>query len=184
MIEIKSYVKEKYNLSNYQIAQLTFVFKNLSSELSKILIMGILFHNHLKIYFFALTLMCLLRSFSGGIHFYTYRSCLATSIIYMWCIIFPLSNIVLPLYAQLLLLLLCIILCYTIGPVLSKYRTHFPEKQLYFCRNITCLIIFVYTIFMYVIPENPYFTAGFWMIILHSLQLLVAKIIKKGESTQ
>lgn len=37
---------------------------------------------------------------------------------------------------------------------------------------------------MYIIPENPYFAAGFWMIILHSLQLFVAKIRKKGENVQ
>lgn len=82
------------------------------------------------------------------------------------------------------LLTVCIMSCYSIGPVLSKYRTHFPRKQLYFCRNITCLNIFMYALILYIIPENPYLTAGVWMIILHSLQLFVAKIQKKGETTQ
>ena len=94
------------------------------------------------------------------------------------------SKILLPLYVQLLLLTVCIMSCYSIGPVLSKYRTHFPRKQLYFCRNITCLNIFMYALILYIIPENPYLTAGVWMIILHSLQLFVAKIQKKGEITQ
>lgn len=178
---IEKYIKEKYGLSNYQMAQLAFVFKTCFSELSKILIMGILFHNQLKLYIFILLLMCFLRSFSGGIHFYTYRGCLIMSILYMWSVIKIFSNISLPLYAQLFLLLICLIICYAIGPVLSKYRTNFPEKQLHFCRNITCLIIFIYAIVMYIIPENPYFRAGFWMIIFHSLQLSLAKIRKKGD---
>ena len=85
---------------------------------------------------------------------------------------------------QLLLLTACIIVCYVTGPVLSKYRIAFPKKQLYFSRNITCLIIFLYTILMYIIPKNPYFIAGVWMVILHSLQLIVAKITNKGDSIQ
>ena len=48
MDRIKIYIKDKYGLSNYQMAQLTFVIKSTSSELSKILLMGIAFQNHLK----------------------------------------------------------------------------------------------------------------------------------------
>lgn len=42
----------------------------------------------------------------------------------------------------------------------------------------------MYALILYIIPENPYLAAGVWMIILHSLQLFVAKIQKKGETTQ
>ena len=184
MNRIKGYIKEKYGLSNYQVAQLVFVFKTATSELSKILIMGVLFHNNLKLYAFLLLIMCSLRTFSGGLHFSTYNRCLLASTIYIGSIIYIFSTITLPLYILLFLLTHCIIACYTIGPVLSIYRTNFPIKQLYFCRNITCFIIFIYTIIMYIIPENSYLVAGFWMIILHSLQLYVAKIRKKGESRQ
>ncbi|MCM1187432.1 MAG: accessory gene regulator B family protein [Lachnoclostridium sp.] len=184
MSRISNYIKDKYGLSNYQIAQLTFVFKSTTSELSKILIMGIIFHNHLKQYIFLLLLMCFLRTFSGGIHFYTYKKCLTASTLYIWSIIAVFSNIAVPLFVQLFLLFACIVACYKVGPILSKYRTHFPEKQLYICRNITCLTIFIYTIAMYIIPKNLYCMSGFWMIILHSLQLFVAKIQMKGEYMQ
>ncbi|MDE6914305.1 MAG: accessory gene regulator B family protein [Lachnospiraceae bacterium] len=180
-MRIKQCLKERYHLSNYQIAQIAFFFKNIFSELSKIFIMGVLFHRHLKMYLFLLFLMCLLRSFSGGIHFYTYRSCLAGSVTYMWIALYALPHIALPKYIQLSLLLVCVITCYYVGPVLSKYRTNFPQKRLYYCRNVTCLIIGTYAFIMCVIPENPYIILGFWMIILHSLQLIVAKIRKKGE---
>lgn len=181
---IKNYLTCKYGLSNYQIAQLAFIVKSTSSELSKILLMGVLFYKHLKLYVFLLLLMCCIRTFSGGFHFYTYWGCLIASTIYIGSIITVLSRLTPPLYARLFLLAICIIVCYAIGPVLSIYRTNFPEKQLYICRNITCFIIFIYAITMYIIPENPYFSAGFWMIILHSLQLFVAKIRQKGELTK
>lgn len=182
MNRIKEYLKRKYGLSNYQVAQLAFVFKTASAELSKILIMGIIFHSNLKLYTFLLIIMCSLRTFSGGLHFSTYTRCLLASSMYIGSIISILAQITLPMYVRLFLLTFAIIACYTIGPVLSKYRTHFPERQLYLCRNITCFIIFIYTIIMYIIPENSYLVAGFWMIILHSLQLYVAKIRKKGEN--
>lgn len=184
MNKIQLYIKEKYNLSNYQIAQLTFVFNNTFSELSKIIIMGILFHDHLSLFVFLLLQMCSLRVFSGGLHFYTYAKCLLASILYIGVIIVILSRIILPLWLRLFLSIICMILCYITGPILSKYRNFFPTKQLYFCRNITCLIIFTYSLIMYIIPDNHYLNTGVWMIILHSLQLLVAKIQKKGETKQ
>ena len=62
MDKIKIYIKDKYGLSNYQMAQLTFVIKSTSSELSKILLMGIAFQNHLKLYIFLLIIMCFLKN--------------------------------------------------------------------------------------------------------------------------
>ena len=109
MNRIKKYIKDKYGLSNYQTAQLAFVFKTVSSEFSKILIMGIIFHNYLKLYAFLLVIMCFLRTFSGGLHFYTYNKCLLASTIYIGVIIYILSKISLPLYVGLILMTLCII---------------------------------------------------------------------------
>ncbi len=53
-----------------------FLFKTLASEISKIIIMGILFHEHITLYFFALFVMIFLRTSMGGLHFYTYAGCL------------------------------------------------------------------------------------------------------------
>lgn len=83
MKTFKQLLKEKYHLSNYQIAQLTFLSKTVFSELSKILIMGVIFHKQLPLYFFSLLIMLVLRCSTGGLHFYTYVGCLTTSIIYM-----------------------------------------------------------------------------------------------------
>lgn len=179
---IKKYLKDKYYLSNYQIAQLCFLFKTLFSEISKIIIMGILLHNHLPAYFFSLFVMLFLRCSTGGLHFYTYAGCLLTSILYITLSIRILPNISLPVYLQLLLLLLCIGICYRIGPIVSKYRPT-PSQQLFVRgRNTTCTFIFIYALAIYIIPANHLMTAGFWTIILHSLQLIVAKIRQKGDT--
>lgn len=181
---IKNRLKEKYQLSNYQIAQIAFLFKTLLSELSKMLIMGILFHNQLTLYLFVLFVMLFLRCSTGGLHFYTYWGCLASSIIFVGLALLILPLITLPIYIQLLLLLICILVCNFVGPVVSKYRPT-PSKELYTRgKNTTCMFIFIYSLVLYIIPENAYLTVGFWTIILHSLQLIAAKIRKKGEYTK
>lgn len=180
MSTVKLFLKEKYNLSNYQIAQLVFLLKTLSSELSKMLIMGILFHKHLSLYLFALLIMLCLRCTTGGLHFYTYFSCLAASILYLWLAVVLLPNFILTKTFQLASLLLSLLTCYYCAPVPSKYRPEYSQSLINRCRNIVCSFIFIYTLILYIIPENQYLQVGFWVIILHSLQLLVAKIQKKG----
>lgn len=184
MEKIKKSIKDKYHLSNYQIAQLCFLVKTLFSELSKIIIMGMLFHNHLPAYFFSLFAMLFLRCSTGGLHFYTYAGCLMMSILYITLSILVLPNISLPVYMQLFLLLICMILCYSIGPVVSKYRPT-PSSQLFVRgRNFTCTFIFIYALALYIIPANHLMTVGFWTIILHSLQLIAAKIHQKGGTVK
>lgn len=181
MKTIKKHLQETYHLSNYQIAQLIFLFKTTISELSKIIIMGILFYNQLGSYVFALFVMLFLRCSTGGLHFYTYIGCLSTSIIYMWLAVLVFPSISLPAFIRLPLLLTCIVSCYIIGPVVSKYRPK-PSTRLFVRgRNTTCLFIFVYALVQYIIPDTPILRAGLWVIILHSLQLAIAKIRKKGE---
>lgn len=181
---IRNHLKKKYQLSNYQIAQIAFLFKTLFSELSKMLIMGILFHNQLTLYLFVLFVMLFLRCSTGGLHFYTYWGCLVSSITFVGLALLILPRITLPIYVQLLLLLICIFVCNFVGPVVSKYRPT-PSKELYARgKNTTCMFIFIYSLVLYIIPGNAYITVGFWTIILHSLQLIAAKIRKKGEYTK
>ena len=184
MESIKKYLKENYHLSNYQVAQLAFLTKTIFSELSKIVIMSFLFHKQFSTYAFALFIMLFLRSSTGGLHFYTYGGCLLTSILYIWLAVVALPKLMMPPYIQVVFLLISILTCYFVGPVVSKYRPTPSPQHAKRCRNITCIFIFIFTLLLYIIPDNPYMITGFWIIILHSLQLLVAKIQKKGDYTE
>ena len=93
MNNFKANIKQKYNISNYQAEQIIFVIKSLGSELSKMLIMGILFRNEILLFLFQLIFMCFLRSFSGGFHFYSYWSCLLASVLYMRSLIWKIKVI-------------------------------------------------------------------------------------------
>lgn len=175
----KHILKKKYQLSNYQIAQLTFLFKTLFSEFSKILIMGIIFYKNFPLYIFALIIMLILRCSTGGIHFYTYTNCFIASLAFLILAVIVFPKISLPLYIQIFLLIICILICHSIGPIPSKYRPaytdHFEQK----CKVTISIFIFFYVLFLYIIPNSKYSITGFWIIILHSLQLILAKYIRK-----
>ena len=180
MESIKRQIKEKYHLTNYQVSLVAFLAKTLGSELSKMLIMGILFRDQLPLYLWALFIMMLLRCSTGGLHFYTYPACLLGSTIYLGLCVLILPRLLLPKYLQLLFLAGSLLICYRIGPVTSKYRPDpLPAGAKKF-RNFTCFTIFLYALFLYIMPQNSFIAVGFWVIILHSLQLSAAKIRKKG----
>jgi len=181
METFKKRLKENYHLTNYQVAQIFFLFKTLGSELSKMILMGILFHSKFSLYLFALFIMVFLRSSMGGLHFYTYVSCLAASVFFLWLPLYPLSYITVGLPLRLLTLFVCILICNIIGPIISKYRPDVCKELFPRCKKFVTIFIIFYAALMYIIPENQYLTVGYWVIILNSLQLIVAKIRKKGE---
>lgn len=180
MDKVKTHLKETYHLTGYQAAQVIFLFKSLFSEFSKMLIMGILFHQHLPEYFFALFVMLFLRCTTGGIHFYTYWGCLLMSISYVGSSILVLPWIPLVLPIKVAFLIGAMNTCFIIGPIASKYRPEAPQKQITRFRILSSGFILLYTIVMTIFPQVAILNIGFWVIIMHSLQLIVAKILKKG----
>ena len=154
MESIRQYLRTVHHLSSYQIAQIFFLFKTLGSEFSKMLIMGILFHDRFLEYLFALGIMLCLRCSTGGLHFYTYFGCLATSILYLWLSLYIMPLFTAPVYVYLIILTLCVLICYFIGPVTSKYRPPSTPEKDKGCRTFICGFIFIYALFLYIIPEN------------------------------
>lgn len=177
---IRKYLKNKYQIGGYKIAQIEYLIKAVFSELSKMIIIGCLLRDRLTLYLFALCMMLYLRCSTGGLHFYTYLGCLASTFLYIWLAVALLPNILLPSYIQTFALLICMVICYITGPVTSKYRPQPSPQRSRHCIYVTCSGIFLYALILYIIPASPFAAVGFWVIILHSLQLLAAKIQKKG----
>ena len=180
MKNINTYLTGKYHLSKYQVAQVVFLLKTILSELSKLLIMAILFHRQIIYYLFGLFIIIFLRCTMGGLHFYKYSQCLLVSIIYLWLSVIILPNILIYKYVKIILMIFSILICYYIGPIPSKYRHQYSKQYLTKMRLFTSKFIFLYSLILYIIPTSTFLTVGFWIIILHSLQLVIAKILLKG----
>lgn len=175
------FFEKNYGFSDYQIAQLAHLTKTILSEISKLFIMCFFFLNELDIYAVSIIILLFMRTSTGGLHCKTYFTCLVSSSLYMLlCIkVFPLFPT--PLYLQLFLLICCMIINYKLGPVTSD--THFPltEQRIKKGRLRAAFIIFIFSVILYVIPECKYIPACFWIIIVHSLQLIYAKIRRKEK---
>lgn len=173
-------LKEQYEFSDYQVAQLEYLGKTLLSEFSKFLIMGIFFRRQLSVYLFAVVVMVLLRTATGGIHCRKYVSCFLVTFSYLFLALTILPGIPINKVFQLILLFLCMLCNYYIGPVTSQVHVALGNRLVKRVKIQAFLVIFFYLTLTYIIPESPYITAGFWIIILHTLQLSAARIIKKG----
>lgn len=179
MTSMHEFLKEQYQFSDFQIAQLQYTWKTFSSEFSKLLIMGLIFRHILGRYVFAVAIMMLLRTATGGLHCKKYISCFFVSFTYMFLSLVILPSIPVNKVFQLILLFICMLCNYYIGPVTSAVHRPLSEGCTKKVKIQAFLIIFFYLTLTYILPENPYFTCGFWVIILNTLQLTAAKLLKK-----
>ncbi|MDO4302409.1 MAG: accessory gene regulator B family protein [Bacillota bacterium] len=171
-------LKTGYGFSEFQIKQLNYVWKTFSSEFSKLLIMGIIFHQKLGVYLFAVIIMMLLRSATGGLHCRKFLFCFIVSLSYMILALSILPRIPVEKPIQMMLLFLCILANYYIGPVTSEVHRPLSGETQSKVRLQAFIVIFFYLIITYIVPESLYITTGFWVIILHTAQLIAARLKK------
>lgn len=179
LLENKLRTTGKY--TNYQIQQIIYLVKTFSSDISKSVLLAILFRNHLDLFALVMVMLFLLRSYSGGMHFHTYMGCLIATTCYFSLAILILPQISVPFAYKVLFLIVCMILCDRVGPVTSEYRPPLSPERITHFRNITITLLFLFILILYVIPEHPYSNVGFWVIILHSLQLVAAKLLAQKK---
>ncbi len=172
-------IKKNYGFTDYQIAQLKFFFLTLFSEISKLLLISLCFLDDIPLFICTLFIFQILRSSCGGLHCKTYLGCFAVSLGYMIFAIRILPLIPMDKLFQMITLLLCIIITYHIGPLTSVFHPTLSESVCSHLKNKVFMIIFVFLIILYILPENAYTTTGYWVIILNTCQLLLAKILKK-----
>lgn len=141
-----------------------------------------LFINRLDMYIYAFIIMLPLRLTSGGLHFKHYWSCLLFSFGYMLLVTVPLATVRLPYGVSIIMLLLCIIVNGSIGPICSASRPALPQQEIILARQKAIMLTVYATILTILFWETTLAPVGFWSIILHSLQLLIGNMIKKrGE---
>ncbi|MBR6770691.1 MAG: accessory gene regulator B family protein [Lachnospiraceae bacterium] len=177
MNTLKEYLKKNnYYPISCQPTGKDFFYRWILPFLSKLLIIGILFFKHLDSCLIALLIMSILRYSTGGIYLSSYLGSLAATLFSLWLSICLLPHIILPKYMQLFLLLVGMEVCYSIGPVTCK--NHPLPTAILFTRgrSISCILIFIFSAITFIAPQT-HCLDGFWIIILHILQLIGAKFL-------
>lgn len=181
---ISNYLDTIPDLSTYDKAKLNYFFSCIVYEGSKIIVFLLFFvaTQHLKGFLYSMLILLPLRIISGGLHFKHYVSCLAFSFGYFYLVNIPLINIIPDFRVTLIVLCICILVNYQIGPITSDSRPNLTPEEIKRGR-LRILVATAYdTILTLLFYETPLAPIGFWTIILHSVQLVIAKLRKKrGE---
>ena len=184
---LSSKIQKVYGYTDYEMAVIKYSVTALISEISKIMILGITYALMGKFDLFIAfsILLILLRLNGGGYHCKHYITCLLLTTFVSFATIILLPQINIPNYSIILFLLtVCLFVTYYIGPIPSPFRPR-PDNQLIKqCNHKSFLVIFFFIIVVSIFNSNivarPYLIVGFWTIILHTLQLIIAKVLQKG----
>lgn len=183
---IHSYLHNTLGYTNYEIAKIKFIVFTILSEISKLLLIGLFFFysKKLTVFIMAAFVLCLLRISSGGLHFKHYLSCFLASFSIFFIGVSVLNGIQFTKFVQLITLLLCIIINYYCAPVVSSFRPIPDGIKIQRAKKQSIAIITAFSIILYIFPQNQYVNVGFWMIILQSIQLFAAKILKRRKTNE
>lgn len=171
-----AYIQKKYDFTNYQILQLEYLLKTILSETSKIAIMLFVFRHNILLYLFSLFILLEIRTFSGGIHCKTYLSCFTATLFYFTSAMYILPNVSLPLGIELVLMFICTIVNYAFSPITAPGHLKLSDTVVMRCKYHTAIVGIIYTYIIYIFPKSHFVQTGFWIMQLHTLQLIFAKI--------
>lgn len=178
---ISDYLDTIPDISVSDKAKLNYFFSCVIYEGSKIILFLFFFTltKRLEGFLYSMIILLPLRIISGGLHFKHYLSCLAFSFGYFYLVNVPFSGMM-PQYGNtLFILIICTLINYYIGPVTSDSRPPLSPDSIK-RGKLNIMIITVYdTILTALFYETPLAPIGFWTIVLHSVQLIIAKLRKK-----
>lgn len=179
MDSLLSKIQKEYAFSDFQIKLIRYSILVIFYDLSKLLLFAVYFYIIGKIihFLFAAIPLFILRTRNGGIHFKKYWQCFAFSFIYLFSAINILPTFFpVPLLTIYLVLILCAMLNYFIGPNVSAKK---KKPDITFIRKAkweTFHLMLIVAILFFFFSRNDYLMISFWTIVLHTLQLTMVQI--------
>lgn len=176
-------IQAKYELTDYQTRLLKYYLTVFFGETAKLLVIGCLFLNRFPTYLWCTLLFAMIHTATGGAHCRTYLGCLAASAVLFVLCIDILPYIETALIWRIAILAICFLLNCCCGPVMTKERrARFKSEEILAESTKKALrrvfaVIGCFIIYSCWNPETTLAKAGFWIIVLDTLQLTAAKII-------
>lgn len=176
-------IQSSYNFTDLEMAKMDYTLKVFAYEFSKLIFFFTFFTAIGKLSEFVVCMIALLpfRWISGGIHLKHYWSCFLFSFAFFAVILFLGENFTLPFYIQVGLFILSNLLLFIIGPVPSAKRKAMTKIRYDKLRVLSSLILAIYTVLYFALQNVPHRSIVFWSIILQIIQLICAKLTRKGD---
>lgn len=169
------------SISRYEFELRKFIFLAFLSEFSKIIIFAFIFYSldFFTEYWFSLFFLFLYRGNSGGIHCKHYTSCLLLSFAVLYSNVKLGLSIFLAKDIMLLISIICALICYLLTPVQAKTRPPASKELIKKAKYKTLLSILLFIVFLLLTKATIAVNLGFWMLILHTIQLIIAYYISR-----
>lgn len=173
---------ENANLNSKEQKFLIFRVKCILYDVSKLILFVAFFAviHKLSSFIFAFLIFYPIRQISGGLHYKHYFSCLVFSFVYMVLVVTVLAPLTLNLAAVVPILAVCAAVVYAIGSIRPPSRPALNQQEFAEQRRKALNIVCYESVLIVLFFDSRLASAGYWTIILHTLQLVMAFIIKKG----
>ncbi len=182
MQNILHMASESANLNSKEQKFLIFRLKCILYDISKLILFTAFFAvmHKLSGFIFAFLIFYPIRQISGGLHFKHYFSCLVFSFVYMLLVVAVLSPLTLELAVVVPILAVCATVIYAIGPIRPPSRPALSKQEFAEHRKKAFSIVCYEAVLVVLFFDSELASVGYWTIILHTLQLVIAFIVKKG----
>lgn len=185
MDHLMAKVQTEFEYTDYQIKLIRYALTSILYDVSKALIFLVYFAwtGRLFEYLCALVPMILLRTKTGGLHMRTYWSCFFFSFLYLETAITILPALI-PIHELLVypILITCAIITYKIGPV-TLQKKPMPDEILTKKLKIQSFqVVGLVGIMYFLFRGHSYLEASFWVVVLHTIQLTITKLIKEVKT--
>lgn len=179
--EIKEILLEKY--TKKELARLRYLYLCLLHEVSKFILLYVVFSLlHMgNEYLAAIAVLLSIRNFSGGIHLDTYWGCFLFTFFFLFGAIAASRTIQLAPAIQNAVLLAGALILFVTGPVTSDNRPELTSRQHRIYMSLGSAVTFLYFILFLCEETFTFRNLFFWVIVFQILQLIAAKIHKKGD---
>lgn len=171
-------IQFKYSLTDRQRKLLQFSFIGIIYDSTKFLMLFIFFAciEQVPAYIFCSLLLILLRSNQGGLHLKHYTSCFVLSFFYLFSAIaiFPDIFTDIPQSVGLIILFICMLINYSAGPQKNKkiYSYLKDPSAVKKSKLNSFIICILYMLTYFIFSDIPLFQQGFWIIVLHTIQIV------------
>lgn len=182
MNALNEYMTNEMKISPSEQKFLIYKLKRILYDLSKLVLLSLFFYSlgYFREFLFAALIAAPLRVYSGGLHFRHYMSCLLFSLGYFSLVIYGLGAIPLPLHVCAVLMLLCSIMNFCLSPVQSPSRPALPAAEVQGLKQKTFILTIYCALMILLFYHTPLAPVGYWTILLHSAQLVIANMRRKG----
>lgn len=176
MDKVIDYFEREFELSKIEKTKLKYSIEVLFNDISKILILLVVFFilGKTREFIYSVIALLTLRPFTGGFHFKSYMGCLLFTGGFFVSSIALNANAYISTFILILFVFSSITILMT-APIISKNRPRYSHKKQLHFKFIGLSIVIVHFIAYVVTNKNPYFRNSIWVFALQSIELLIKK---------